>query len=450
MAELNLPRAGTEARSPRPILRRSRQNRMLAGVAGGVAGHLGLDPLVVRLAFLALSLAAGFGILTYLLLWVLVPAEAVDAATPKRHIPRPASRELLGGGLLIAGVLIILWFSGLWFGDSIAWPVTLAAIGFAILWARGSGDEGRARLDLASIGTPLETLIRTRESRPRLIAGALLILGGMVVFLAATTTLAAAANVVLAVVVTAGGLALLAGPWLWRLANDLIEERTARIRTQARAEMAAHLHDSVLQTLALIQRSKEPREMVTLARTQERDLRAWLYGRAPSVHGVRLHDAIDAMAGRLERAHQLKIEAVVVGDAEMDDDLRALVAALSEAVVNAGKHAGVADVSVYVEVEEDRVNGFVRDSGAGFDPTAVPEDRRGIADSIVQRIERHGGTVEIRSRPGAGTEVQVHLPRRLAIVSAGTGSAAEPAQATPAAAEPPPSQAATPEPEPLA
>jgi len=397
---------------------------MLAGVAGGVAEHLGLDPFVVRLAFLVLGLAAGFGVVVYLLLWVLAPIEPLDAATPmeQRHIPRPAARELLGGGLVVAGVVVILYFTGLWFGEGLAWPVTLAAIGFAILWARGSSDDGRARLDLSSIGTPLEALIRTRESRPRLIAGALLILGGMVVFLAATTTLAAAANVVLAVLVTTGGLALLAGPWLWRLANELIEERTSRIRTQARAEMAAHLHDSVLQTLALIQRAKEPREMVTLARTQERDLRAWLYGRAPSVHGVRLHDAIDAMAGRLERAHQLKIEAVVVGDAEMNDDLSALVAACNEAVLNAAKHAGVADVSVYVEVEEDQVNGFVRDSGAGFDPDAVPADRRGIADSIIKRMERHGGTVEIRSRPGAGTEVHLHLPRRIVAAAGASGA----------------------------
>lgn len=414
MAELNLPQHRAEARAPRSTLRRSRRNRMLAGVAGGVAEHLGLDSFVVRLAFIVLALAAGFGLVAYFLLWVLVPAEPIDAAAPpaKRHVPRPATRELLGGALVVAGVLIILWFSGLWFGEGLAWPVTLAAIGFAILWARGAGEEGRGRLDLASIGTPLEALLRTRESRPRLIAGALLILGGMVVFLAATTTLATAANVVLAVIVTTGGLALLLGPWLWRLANDLIEERTTRVRTQARAEMAAHLHDSVLQTLALIQRAKEPREMVTLARTQERDLRAWLYGRAPSVHGVRLHDAIDAMAGRLERAHQLKIETVVVGDAEMDEDLRALVAACTEAVLNAAKHAGVEEVSVYVEVEEDQVNGFVRDGGTGFDPDAVPKDRRGIADSIVERLERHGGSAEIRSRPGAGTEVHLNLPRR--------------------------------------
>ena len=430
MAHLNLRQPGTDARAPRSTLRRVRRGRVIAGVAGGVAQHLGLDPRFVRLLFAALTLAAGFGVVVYLLLWVLAPSEPQDVAGPgePRHLPMPNLRQVLGAAFLVAGVLIVLLVTGFWSGENLAWPVTLAAIGFALLWARGSAEEGRGRLDLASIGTPLEALLRTRESRPRLIAGVVLILAGMVVFLAATTTLAAAANVVLAVLVTAGGLALLAGPWLWRLANELIEERKSRIRTQARAEMAAHLHDSVLQTLALIQRAKEPREMVTLARTQERDLRAWLYGRAPSVHGVRLHDAIDAMAGRLELAHQVKVEAVVVGDAELDDTLRALVAACSEAVLNAAKHAGVGEVSVYVEVEDDQVNAFVRDGGSGFDPAAVPDDRRGIADSIVQRIERHGGSVVIKSRPGAGTEVHLHLPRR---GIGGAGSAAAAAQPQP-------------------
>ena len=423
MTELDLPPAAPESpspwlesRAPRSTLRRSGSNRMIAGVAGGVAQHLGFDPIIVRLAFLVLSLALGFGIVVYALLWVLSPAEVVGSTAPAapRQFPRPSTREILGGGLLVGGIFVILWFSGIRFSETVAWPVTIAAIGFAILWARGSAEEGRGRLDLASIGTPLEALLRNPVSRPRLLAGGALIVGGMVVLLAATPALEAGGDVVLAVVGTAGGLALLAGPWLWRLANDLIEERSSRIRSQARAEMAAHLHDSVLQTLALIQRAKEPREMASLARTQERDLRAWLYGRAPSVHGVRLRDAIDALAGRLERQHQLKIEAVVVGDAELDDDLRALVSACNEAVLNAAKHAGVSDVSVYVEVEDDQVTAFVRDAGSGFDPAAVPADRRGIAESIVLRMERHGGTAEIRSRPEAGTEVVLHLPRHTA------------------------------------
>jgi signal transduction histidine kinase len=408
------------ARTLRSTLRRSRSDRLLAGVGGGVAQHLGFDPFFVRLAFIALALALGFGIVVYALLWILAPLEPVAAdgsaalAVPRRR-PRLSIQELLGALLLLVGVFAVLSLSGWWFEGRYSLPVALAAIGFAILWARSAPEEGRARLDLASIGTPVEALLRNPVSRPRVLAGGALIVGGMVVFLAATTTLATAANVILAVIVTAGGLGLLAGPWLWRLANELIEERSGRIRSQARAEMAAHLHDSVLQTLALIQRANEPREMVTLARTQERDLRAWLYGRAPSVHGVRLRDAVDVLAGQIERQHRIKVEAVVVGDAELDVDLRALVAACNEAVLNAAKHAGVEDVSVYVEVEDDQANAFVRDAGRGFELATVPADRRGIADSIVQRMENHGGSAEIRSRPGAGTEVSLHLPRRVPV-----------------------------------
>lgn len=461
MAQLDLsprPAAPADPRSAavpaaRPTLRRSRSDRYVSGVAGGVAQHLGVSALATRIAFVALSFAGGFGIVVYLLLWVLVPLEAPeqfpgrpagtgrgagtgpDADTGRgtrtaggaaanlrpslggaRLPPMPhlTTRDLVGGGLLVGGLVSLLVYSGIRFGGPAFVPVTLGAVGFAVLWARGSTDaEGRSTgLDLGSIGTPLEALVRARMSLPRLIAGAALIGGGMAVFLAATTSLEAAANVVLAVAVTAVGLVLLVGPWLWRLANELIEERTGRIRTEARAEMAAHLHDSVLQTLALIQRSTEPREMVTLARTQERDLRAWLYGRAPSTHGVRLHDAIDSMAGRLELAHRVRIEAVVVGDAELDDDLRALVAATTEATTNAARHAGVEDVSVYVEVEDGQVEAYVRDGGTGFDPTAVPADRRGIADSIMQRMERRGGSAEVRSEPGAGTEVHLRMPRR--------------------------------------
>lgn len=392
---------------------------MVAGVAGGVAEHLGFDPLPVRLFFIATTLAGGFGLVVYLLLWVLAPLEAPGTTTLEaraapnesvRTFRRPAPLSIVGGALLIAGVFVFLANIGLDFDPGFWVPVSLAAIGFVVLWARGSAEE-RPRVDLAAIGSPAQALLKGNISFGRLILGGLLIFGGIAVFLAATTSIAAAANVVLAVIVTAGGLALLAGPWLWRLANEVIEERGTRIRTQARAEMAAHLHDSVLQTLALIQRSKEPREMASLARTQERDLRAWLYGRAPSVHGVRLRDAVDSMAGKLERDYQVKVEAVVVGDVEMDDELRALVAATNEAAMNAAKHAGVDEVSVYVEVEADRVAAYVRDAGAGFDPAAVPEDRRGIADSIVARMERHGGTAEVRSKPGGGTEIRLALPR---------------------------------------
>lgn len=382
---------------------RSRDDRLLAGVAAGIAGHLGLHPTIVRIAFVLSAFAAGFGIIVYVLTWLLAPIEEVTEASTPRPPRRLSVGRLVGIGLVLAGLSVALGVAGLWFGGEQGWPVLLAAIGFAILWARRS-DDGRAPMTLEAVMTgPI--------SLPRFAIGVLLILGSMGVFVAANTSLAAAGSLVVAMVVAVVGAGLLAGPWVWNLGRQVVEERASRVRSEARAEMAAHLHDSVLQTLALIQRSGESREMTALARTQERELRSWLYGAAPTVAGTSLREAIEALADRAERQHRVRVEAVVVGDLELDERLRAIVEASSEAVANAALHAGVGDISLYVEVEPDAVSAFVRDQGGGFDPSAVPADRRGIADSIVGRIERRGGSVTITSRPGAGTEVVMRLPR---------------------------------------
>jgi signal transduction histidine kinase len=397
--------AQVDARERAPRLERSRRDRWIAGVAGGIGHHLGVQPSVVRIAFVVLSFAAGFGIVVYALTWLLAPLEAETdgAEAPPRRIQLPTPRRAVAIGLVVAGVLALLWLAGLWFEGNFVWPVVLAAIGFAVLWARGDGAKGRWTIE--SLGTPL--------SPARFAIGAVLILAGMGVFLAASTSLEAVGNVLLAMIVALVGAALLAGPWIWGMGRQLVEERSSRVRSEERAEMAAHLHDSVLQTLALIQRAKSTREMTSLARTQERELRAWLYGRAPELAGVRLRDAVDSMAGRIERQHQVTVEAIVVGDAEMDERLRGLVNACAEAVANAAVHSGSTAISVYVEVEPDAVTAFVRDQGSGFDPVVVPADRRGIADSIVGRMERHGGTATVHSRLGEGTEVVLTLPRRV-------------------------------------
>ena len=215
---------------------------MIGGVAAGVGRHLGIDSLVVRIAFVALAFAAGFGVVVYLLLWLLAPIDAVDEAVPatRRELPRPTAQQALGIGLILTGVLTLFLVTGLWLGWQLGWPVSLAAIGFAVLWAR-STDEGRGRWDPASFRSPLEAIVSGRASAPRILFGSALIVGGLAVFLAATTSLSAAANVVLAVIVTIGGLALLAGPWFWRLASQLMDERNGRIRSEARAEMAAYI-----------------------------------------------------------------------------------------------------------------------------------------------------------------------------------------------------------------
>jgi signal transduction histidine kinase len=196
------------------------------------------------------------------------------------------------------------------------------------------------------------------------------------------------------------------------LASDLTAERRARIRSEEKAEIAAHLHDGVLQTLALIQhRAGANREVAALARRQERELREWLYG-SPTSGVTTLSSALTRELAAVEDDQQVPIELVIVGDAPLDEPARAMVAAVREAATNAARHAGGVRVDVYVEVDDDALTGYVRDRGAGFDPATVPADRRGLADSVVGRMRRAGGTAVVRSQPGEGTEVSVSVPRR--------------------------------------
>jgi signal transduction histidine kinase len=211
----------------------------------------------------------------------------------------------------------------------------------------------------------------------------------------------------------AGALLLIGGPWVWRLAVERDVERTARIRSEERSDVAARVHDSVLQTLALIQKhAQEPRRVASLARRQERELRGWLYGDQPlGDDSASLCAALEAAAGDVEELHGVRVELASAGDCPVDASVSALVLAAREAMVNAAKFAGVEEIDVYVEVSEDAVDVFVRDRGAGFDRTAVPDDRKGIAESIEGRMERAGGRAAIVTGPGNGTEVELHLPR---------------------------------------
>jgi signal transduction histidine kinase/phage shock protein PspC (stress-responsive transcriptional regulator) len=385
-----------------------------SGVAGGLGERLGIDPVFLRVAFVVLASAAGTGIVLYLIGW-LVSVEPDEDAPPAPRPPPPSTRQSVAGGAVLLGTLLILRELGLWFGDALTWPLALAAVGSGLIWAR-SDDTERARwshLAARIPGRPLDAVLAGPVSLPRIVVGGLLLTAGIAAFLAANEalSLAVVGQVLIAMAATGVGAGLLLGPWLWRLAGQLREERRERIRSEERAEMAAHLHDSVLQTLALIQRDAEaPRRVVSLARAQERELRAWLYGVAPDPD--HLAAAIGSAAARIEERHHVPVEVVVVGDAPLDDRGRALVQAAGEAMSNAARHAGAAVVSVYVEVEEDEISCFVTDQGSGFDPAAVPDDRLGIAESIRGRMERHGGTATVSSAPGEGTEVALLLPRR--------------------------------------
>jgi len=232
--------------------------------------------------------------------------------------------------------------------------------------------------------------------------------------------------VLIAILAPLVGVGVITVPWWLRLVRDLDDERGARIRDQEREEIAAHLHDSVLQTLALIQRQAgDAREVLRLSRSQERELRSWLYGPAgyttgrPAVPGEQLAAATVSVAlaeaaGEVEDTYAVQVTPVAVGDVAMDSEMHALVAAAREAMVNAAKHSGVAEISLYAEVEDGTdspaVTVFVRDRGKGFDPARVGADRRGLAESVRGQMDRHGGQATVRSTPGEGTEVELRMP----------------------------------------
>ena len=378
-------------------LARSEDDRLLAGVAGGIAQRLAVDSVFVRVAFVVLGFAGGAGVALYLLLWAVM---GEPAPAPERRLgdPLPNTRRAVAFGLQVLGALLLLRAIGLWFGDVLVWPLTLAGLGSAVIWSRSGSADRPLRLLSAGGGAA------------RTVVGMLLVTAGMVAVLATSIPLREAGAALVALVVAIAGAAIVVAPGLLRYARQLSDERRDRIRSQERAEMAAHLHDSVLHTLALIQRSDDPAEVAALARGQERELRAWLRGRDDR-DTESLSAAIDALAGRIERLHLVPVEAVVVGDATLDAELRALVDAAGEAATNAARHSGANQVSVYVEVEPSAITVYVRDDGKGFTLADVPDDRRGISQSIVGRMQRHGGTAVIDSDPGEGTEVVLHMPR---------------------------------------
>jgi signal transduction histidine kinase len=390
---------------PRALFVRSAGDRVITGVAGGLGERLGVESLVVRLSFVVLSLAAGLGVALYVLLY-LVSAEP-DPRAPVL-VRRPTIRQAVAVALVVLGTLLLLRQAGLWFGDVLVFPLVLLTLGSAVLWTRGDEQErARWRRAIARLPDGSQDLVAGRGHIIRLAAGALLLLAGLGVFFASGGI---RSNTALAVTATLLGIGVIVGPWLWALFRQLSEERRERIRSEEREEVAAHLHDSVLQTLALIQRSDEPRQMASLARSQERELRDWLYGDNAANDATLLSNAVNEAAAEIERTHQVRIDVVTVGDRRVDEATHSLVLAAREAMTNAAVHAGVSRLSVYVETSPDGVSAFVRDQGAGFEPDAVPDDRHGIASSIRGRMMRAGGSADVASVPGRGTEVRLSLP----------------------------------------
>jgi signal transduction histidine kinase/phage shock protein PspC (stress-responsive transcriptional regulator) len=470
--------------APPPPLRklyRSAEGRMLGGVARGLAGHLGLPVSWVRIVFVALTVTDGLGVLLYAAFWFVVPlgtggvgtgtaapgatvggagtgapggpggAGRRTAAPPgaagtgrpgekgrygqgaqdagddqdadgwaRLRVRKPDKGQLFAVLALLVGAAVIA--DNLQFGrvNTYLWPVLLIGLGVVLVW-RQADDARRAHWAEVTRRRGLVPIARSAAGVVLVAVG----VSGIVVVQGSAARLGPVLQAALAVLV---GVALLAGPYLVRMMQDLSEERLMRIRAQERAEVAAHVHDSVLHTLTLIQRSADdPREVARLARAQERELRNWLYrprgdGKEEDSKPRTLSEAVKSTAAEVEDDHGVPIEVVCVGDCPLDEGLNAQIQAAREAMVNAAKYGGDAGaahagapgggtVQVFAEVEGRTVFVSVRDRGPGFDPDAVPEDRMGVRESIVGRMRRHGGTARLRSAPGEGTEVELEMER---------------------------------------
>jgi len=394
---------------------------MVGGVASGLAQRFGVEANLIRLGFALVSLGGGTGLALYVAAWLIIPRQGSDESVLRRAVARPGTVRLLAGLVTaVLAVLLLLAAVRLGFAAPFAWPLSVAAAALVLVW-RGADDEERTFLRELLDQAPVVGRTPVRRARwttaARILAGVVLLVIGLGVLSAFPHPTVSVLRLAVAVNVVIVGILMIFGPWWLRLARDLADERRERVRTEERANVAAAVHDSVLQTLALIQRSAaDPREVTRLARAQERELRAWLFeGRPPgSFDAARVSSVAEAVAvieADVEADHGVAVDTVVVGDCPLTDDLRALLAAGREAVVNAAKWSGAPSASLFVEVESEQVSVFVRDRGAGFDPEAVNGDRRGIAESIRGRMARHGGTAAVRSVRGQGTEVELVMPR---------------------------------------
>ncbi len=408
----------------RPPLVRPHDGRIVAGIAAGLADHLGIPVRTVRIGLALTTLAGGFGLVLYVWLWALVPSEDryLETNPPHRRPPPPARVPVEGttggparakapstrigdvivGALLLAGGLVVL-------GAQIGWQVPLGAV-LPLIVVLGGAALVYTQLDVVQGSRSMERP-SGRVTAVRVMAGMALVLGGVLLAVVGSTDVAYAGRVLAAVAAMLGGALVVLAPWGVRFWRDLDAERAARVREAERADIAAHLHDSVLQTLALIQRnSDDSAQVVRLARAQERDLRSWLYGGGDGDGGaLRFERAVKGVAEAVEDLHGVAVDVVVVGDRDLDQRSEALLAALREATVNAVRHAG-GPVTVYAESGPDGVEAFVRDRGPGFLLDAVPGDRHGVRESIIARMERHGGSAEVRSVPGDGTEIRLVMP----------------------------------------
>jgi signal transduction histidine kinase len=402
--------------SPLPF-RRESEGRLAGGVVAGISVKTGIDVTALRVVLVVLTLlTTGFFAAVYVITWLVMPMAGETGNIASRALADKRGIGLAAAlGSVLAVLLIVATSLGASWLEAPAWAIILCVCGLVLITRNGSAEEQD------QLRRVFEPILGTGDAKSRersilrWLLTAALVIGGLSLLLHNHERYALLVPLG-GMLLLLTGIAIALAPWWLRIARDLVEERQARIRAEERADMASRVHDSVLQTLALIQRrAAEPQEVIKLARGQERELRAWLFdGQPPGTikgEGITLAGGIRQIQQEVEAQHRISVDAVTVGDCELDDDLQALLAAAREATVNAAKWSGAETVSLFAEVDKDEVSLFVRDRGRGFDPEAVPADRKGLAESVHARIARRGGSAIVRSAPGEGTEVSLTMPR---------------------------------------
>lgn len=383
------------------------EQRMVSGTASGIANELGIPPIFVRTSLIVLTLAGGWGLVLYLCAWFVMARRGLKGGPYMAH-PKAASPAVrVWAFIMIAAGLVILSSTfGISFLGALVWPIMFIAVAIGIAL-------DRSRLDrLRPLGE-----VHSHALSTRVVLGLGLLFAGVVSasFISLSFWQAVSGVVVAALVLLGAGIVF--APLISTMASDLLAERRRRIRSEERADMAAHLHDSVLQTLSLIQKRSHDASVVSLARRQERELRTWLFEDKAMNPNLGFRAELERQIAGVEEMYELPIEVIVVGDCPTDDDVGALLNAAREAASNAARHSGAARIDVFAEVSATEVEVFVRDLGVGFQVDEIDPDRAGLRDSIMGRMERHGGTATVYSTPGTGTEIELRLPRNDAVAN---------------------------------
>lgn len=415
---------GPAAPDDKPRASRVAEGAWLGGVCTGLARHLGWPLVAVRIAFVALATFQFIGVIAYGALWLLLPPESTVKAPGLESASRAGMRDKgrpkrrIDWGMLLAlialgvGLLWIMQNTGLGISSRLFWPVAFACAGAALVWRQADTEQQKRWREEAGGKAWLAPFV-ARGGWPalvRVIVGLGLVGAAFGIVIAQQGQIAHLPEVMAMTMLALAGLAIVLAPWLHRSRSALNQARAEKVRADARADMAAHLHDSVLQTLAMIQRqADDPKAVQQLARRQERELRNWLYD--DELHEATLKAALTLAAAEVEDEQGVPVELVMVGDCDTTESIQALVRAAREAMVNAAKHSGADKIDVYAEVDENSIEVFVRDRGKGFDADAVADDRLGVKGSIIERMARHGGTATIRSATGDGTEVRLEIKR---------------------------------------